>query len=58
MLANMGIATGIDLDRLLALRSELAGWLSGETLHGSLWRAGLPKAMAQRSARAQAEAQA
>ena len=43
MLASMGIATGIDIDKLLALRARVAGWLSGETLHGTLWRAGLPK---------------
>ncbi|MDQ6640540.1 MAG: hydroxymethylglutaryl-CoA lyase, partial [Pseudomonadota bacterium] len=40
MLATMGLSTGIDLDRLLALRAEVAAWLSGETLHGALWRAG------------------
>jgi hydroxymethylglutaryl-CoA lyase len=45
MLEGMGIATGIDLERLLALRAELAGWLAGETLHGTLWRAGLPRAI-------------
>lgn len=45
MLASMGIATGQDFDKLLALRGRLAGWLEGETLHGSLWRAGLPKTM-------------
>ncbi len=43
MLASMGVATGIDLPRLLALRARVAGWLTGETLHGTLWRAGLPK---------------
>jgi hydroxymethylglutaryl-CoA lyase len=43
MLADMGIATGIDLPRLLTLRAKLAQWLPGETLHGTLWRAGLPK---------------
>ena len=43
MLASMGIETGIDIDKLLALRAKVAGWLSGETLHGTLWRAGLPK---------------
>jgi len=43
MLESMGIATGIDLSALLALRARLAGWLEGETLHGALWRAGLPK---------------
>lgn len=45
MLASMGIATGVDFDALLALRRKLARWLEGETLHGSLWRAGLPKTM-------------
>jgi hydroxymethylglutaryl-CoA lyase len=43
MLASMGVETGIELDRLLALRAKVAGWLAGETLHGTLWRAGLPK---------------
>ena len=43
MLASMGIETGIDLGKLLALRAKVAGWLEGETLHGTLWRAGLPK---------------
>jgi hydroxymethylglutaryl-CoA lyase len=43
MLEGMGIATGIDIEKLLALRAEVAGWLAGETLHGTLWRAGLPK---------------
>jgi hydroxymethylglutaryl-CoA lyase len=45
MLASMGIATGQDFDALIALRERLAGWLAGETLHGTLWRAGLPKTM-------------
>jgi hydroxymethylglutaryl-CoA lyase len=43
MLASMGITTGIDLPRLLALRAQVAEWLSGETLHGALWLAGLPR---------------
>jgi hydroxymethylglutaryl-CoA lyase len=45
MLASMGIETGIDFDKLIALRTRVAGWLEGETLHGTLWRAGLPKTM-------------
>ncbi len=45
MLASMGISTGQDFDQLIALRQQLAGWLSGETLHGTLWRAGLPNTM-------------
>jgi hydroxymethylglutaryl-CoA lyase len=43
MLASMGIATGIDIPALLALRAKVAGWLAGETLHGAMWLAGLPK---------------
>lgn len=48
MLADAGIATGIDLPKLLALRHKVAGWLQGEegSLHGTLWRAGLPKTFA------------
>jgi hydroxymethylglutaryl-CoA lyase len=45
MFASMGVATGQDFDRLIALRAKVAGWLEGETLHGTLWRAGLPKTM-------------
>ena len=43
----MGVATGQDFDRLIALRAKVAAWLDGETLHGTLWRAGLPKTMAR-----------
>ncbi|ALL69598.1 Hydroxymethylglutaryl-CoA lyase (plasmid) [Paraburkholderia caribensis MBA4] len=46
MLADMGIETGIDIERLLALRAKVARWLPDETLHGSLWLAGLPKTFA------------
>jgi hydroxymethylglutaryl-CoA lyase len=45
MLASMGVETGVDFNALVALRGKLAAWLQGETLHGSLWRAGLPKSM-------------
>jgi hydroxymethylglutaryl-CoA lyase len=45
MFASMGVSTGQDFDRLIALRAKVAQWLTGETLHGSLWRAGLPKTM-------------
>ena len=50
MLASMGCATGIDFDRLLQLRARATEWLAGETLHGTLWRAGLPKSMSSRAA--------
>lgn len=43
MLASMGVETGVDIDKLLLLRQQLAGWLPDATLHGTLWRAGLPK---------------
>ena len=47
LLGSMGIATGIDIEALLALRGQVAQWLAGETLHGTLWRAGLPKTFPQ-----------
>jgi hydroxymethylglutaryl-CoA lyase len=45
LFASMGVPSGIDLNALLALRAEVAQWLDGETLHGTVWRAGLPKTM-------------
>jgi hydroxymethylglutaryl-CoA lyase len=45
MFASMGIETGINFEALMALRKKVADWLNGETLHGTLWRAGLPKTM-------------
>ena len=45
LFSSMGVDTGQDFDRLIALRATLAGWLEGETLHGTLWRAGLPSTM-------------
>jgi len=45
LFASMGVPTGLDVDALLALRAKVAQWLEGETLHGTLWRAGLPKTM-------------
>ena len=49
---SMGVATGVDFDRLIALRSKVAGWLAGESLHGTLWRAGLPKTLVASAAAA------
>ena len=43
LLASMGIATGIDFVKLMALRAQVAQWLAGECLHGSIAQAGLPK---------------
>ena len=43
MLEAMGCATGIELNALLVLRRRLADWIPGESTHGVLWRAGVPK---------------
>src|ERR1700676_2218686 len=51
LLESMGLATGIDLDRLMAARAVLAQALRGETLYGYLPQAGLPKGFAPASAR-------
>ena len=45
LFGSMGVATNLDFERLIALRARLAQWLDGETLHGTLWQAGLPKTM-------------
>jgi len=45
LFASMGVPTGLDFDALIALRARVALWLEGETLHGSIARAGLPKTM-------------
>jgi hydroxymethylglutaryl-CoA lyase len=45
MLASMGIGCGQDIEALLALRKRVMAWLPGESFHGTLWRAGLPKTM-------------
>jgi len=45
LFASMGVATGLDFDALIALRARVATWLDGESLHGNIWRAGLPQTM-------------
>lgn len=42
---SMGVATGLDLPRLLVLRERIVGWLQGQPTYGAIWRAGLPKGM-------------
>ncbi|MGO4302046.1 hydroxymethylglutaryl-CoA lyase [Cupriavidus sp. RAF12] len=54
LLGSMGIDTGVDIGRLLDLRERVATWLAGETLHGTLWRAGVPKTFPSQAARAAA----
>jgi len=51
MLASMGVETGVDIARLLALRERVQGWLAGEAMHGTLWRAGLPRTFEQAETR-------
>ncbi len=48
LFASMGIETGIDFDRLMALRAKVAVWLAGECLHGSIAQAGLPRPLRTR----------
>lgn len=45
LFASMGVPTGLDLRGLLDLRRRLGQWLAGETLHGSIARAGLPRTL-------------
>jgi hydroxymethylglutaryl-CoA lyase len=45
LMASMGIDTGIDFGKLMALRTQVAQWLAGEGLHGSIAQAGLPKTL-------------
>lgn len=42
---SMGVPTGLDFDALMVLRGRVAQWLAGEALHGSIWRAGLPRTL-------------
>jgi hydroxymethylglutaryl-CoA lyase len=43
MLESMGLDTGIDVQRLVALRELLREGLPQEQLRGTLWKAGLTK---------------
>ena len=46
LLEAMGLRTGIDIDRLLAVRAQVQAVLPGETLYGFVAEAGLPKGFA------------
>lgn len=54
MLDTMDIDTGLDIKALLRLRAKVAAWLDGESLHGALWRAGLPRSVTADAATAAA----
>jgi len=43
MLEAMGLDTGIDIERLIALRAKVERWLPGEKMGGAIARAGVPK---------------
>lgn len=45
LFASMSVPTGLDFGALMALRGQVGRWLEGEPLHGSIWRAGLPRTM-------------
>ena len=46
LFASMGVPTGLEFAKLMALREQVGRWLDGEPLHGAIWRAGLPKTIA------------
>ena len=50
MLTSMGADTGLSIERLMALRTRIETWLSGEQLHGVLWKAGVPRTFREASA--------
>ena len=52
MLDSMGLRTGVDLEKLLAVRRILERNLAGTELHGALARAGLPRNYVPAAARA------
>ncbi|HEV7801164.1 MAG TPA: hydroxymethylglutaryl-CoA lyase [Burkholderiales bacterium] len=43
MLEAMGLKTGVDIEKLLALRQHVEQALEGQPFHGTIARAGLPK---------------
>ena len=43
MLEAMGFETGIDIDRLVAVRELVARWLPNVVQHGAIAKAGLPR---------------
>lgn len=47
LLKSLGLRTGIDIEKLIALRQTVESWLPGERFSGSIARAGLPKTFRQ-----------
>jgi hydroxymethylglutaryl-CoA lyase len=54
LLESMGFDTGLDIEKLVALRDKVAAWLPDERVGGTIARAGLPRTFApsQRNAAA------
>jgi hydroxymethylglutaryl-CoA lyase len=50
LLESLGFDTGIDIDRLIAVRAEVEPWLPGEKFFGMVARAGLPKTFRDKAA--------
>jgi len=49
LFGSIGIDTGIDIDKILALRAKVAGWLDGVNMGGAVARAGLPRTYLRRT---------
>jgi hydroxymethylglutaryl-CoA lyase len=47
LLESMGFDTGLDIEKLVALRGKVADWLPEEKLGGAVARSGLPKTFAR-----------
>jgi hydroxymethylglutaryl-CoA lyase len=43
LLESLGFETGIDIEKLIAVRADVESWLPGERFFGMVARAGLPK---------------
>ncbi len=48
LLESLGFDTGINIDKLIAVRREIEPWLPGERFSGMVFQAGLPKTFAAR----------
>jgi hydroxymethylglutaryl-CoA lyase len=50
LLESLGFDTGIDIEKLVAVRAEVEPWLPGERFFGMVARAGLPKTFREAAA--------
>jgi hydroxymethylglutaryl-CoA lyase len=49
LLESLGFDTGIDIDKLVAVRDQVESWLPGERFFGMVARAGLPKTFREKA---------